>query len=111
MPPEFHWLRHHAANATHGVEVPRDALLGTPVQVAEIDLRTDNPLLLDYLVDEDPQDKTHIVRSEAWLTLWTLTGEMRGIDGRDARRCDCRWRRFWHRNLAAGSRERYAGGR
>ncbi|MFI5403077.1 MAG: hypothetical protein ACHQ1G_09085, partial [Planctomycetota bacterium] len=41
----------------------------------------DVPLLLDYLVDEDAQDKTHIVRAEAWLTLWTLTGEMRGAQG------------------------------
>jgi hypothetical protein len=28
----------------------------------------------DYLVDEDPKDKEHLVRQEAWLTLWTLTG-------------------------------------
>jgi len=40
----------------------------------------DLELLCDYLVDEDPQDKDHIVRSEAWLTLWTLTGRMHGAE-------------------------------
>lgn len=43
--------------------------------------KADIPLLLDYVVDEDPADKSHIVRSEAWLTLWTLTGEMHGAEG------------------------------
>jgi len=28
----------------------------------------------DYLVDEDKDDKQHLVRQEAWLTLWTMTG-------------------------------------
>jgi hypothetical protein len=28
----------------------------------------------DYLVDEDKDDKEHLVRQEAWLTLWMLTG-------------------------------------
>jgi len=31
-------------------------------------------IMCDYLVDEDPKDKEHIVRQEGWLTLWTLTG-------------------------------------
>lgn len=51
VPPEFHWLRHHAANATHGVEVRRDALLSTPVHLAEIDLRTDNPDLFSWMAE------------------------------------------------------------
>ena len=40
----------------------------------------DLALMCDYLVDEDPEDKAHIVRSEAWLTLWTLTGRMHGAE-------------------------------
>ncbi len=31
-------------------------------------------ILCDYLVDEDKDDRQHLVRQEAWLTLWTLTG-------------------------------------
>lgn len=31
-------------------------------------------IMCDYLVDEDKDDKEHLVRQEAWLTLWTLTG-------------------------------------
>ncbi|HEX5136134.1 MAG TPA: collagen-like protein [Planctomycetota bacterium] len=41
-------------------------------------LNAREPITLDimdeYLVDEDPQDKQHLARQEAWLTLWTLTG-------------------------------------
>jgi hypothetical protein len=32
-------------------------------------------IMADYLVDEDKDDKEHLVRQQAWLTLWTLTGE------------------------------------
>lgn len=45
----------------------------------------DVPLLLDYLVDEDPQDKGSLVRGEAWLTLWILTGKMHGALGEFAK--------------------------
>jgi len=31
-------------------------------------------IMCNYLVDEDENDKDHLVRQEAWLTLWTLTG-------------------------------------
>lgn len=31
-------------------------------------------IMCDYLVDEDKDDKQHLVRQEGWLTLWTLTG-------------------------------------
>jgi len=43
-------------------------------------------VMLDYLVYEDPQDPKipkdtqHLVRAEAWATLWTLTGMMAGVD-------------------------------
>lgn len=43
VPQEFHWLRHHAANAKHDVRLPRDALLGPPARLGEIDLRADSP--------------------------------------------------------------------
>ncbi len=31
-------------------------------------------IMCDYLVDEDKDDRQHIVREEGWLTLWVLTG-------------------------------------
>ncbi len=31
-------------------------------------------IMCDYLVDGDRDDKEHLVRQEAWLTLWALTG-------------------------------------
>ncbi len=31
-------------------------------------------IMCDYLVDEDKDDRQHLVAQEAWLTLWTLTG-------------------------------------
>ena len=43
VPREFHWLHHHAVNAKHPVELWRDALLGTPARLGEIDLGSDNP--------------------------------------------------------------------
>ena len=43
MPPEFHWLRQHAVNAKHAVELPREALLGAPAALGDIDLHADNP--------------------------------------------------------------------
>jgi len=35
--------------------------------------------LCDYLVDEDPRDTLHLVRREAWLSLWALTGLAPGV--------------------------------
>ena len=43
VPTEFHWLRHHAVNAKHAVELPVEALLGQPATLGEIDLYADNP--------------------------------------------------------------------
>jgi len=43
VPQEFHWLRRHAANAKHAVELPREALLGAPARLGEIDLASDSP--------------------------------------------------------------------
>jgi precorrin-6B methylase 2 len=43
VPQEFHWLHHHAVNAKHAVELPRDALLGAPASLSEIDLGSDQP--------------------------------------------------------------------
>jgi len=31
-------------------------------------------IMCDYLVNEDKDDRQHIVREEGWLTLWVLTG-------------------------------------
>lgn len=36
-------------------------------------------ILAEYLVDEDPSDTTGLVRQEAWLTFWTLTGFRDGV--------------------------------
>ena len=43
VPPEFHWLRHPAANSKYAVELKRDALLGPPAALGDLDLRADNP--------------------------------------------------------------------
>lgn len=43
VPPEFHWLHHHAANTKHAVDLEPDAILGPPRPLGEIDLRSDNP--------------------------------------------------------------------
>ena len=43
VPREFHWLRHHAANTKHDIELPRDALLGPAARLGEIDLCADGP--------------------------------------------------------------------
>lgn len=40
-------------------------------------------ILCAYLVDEDPRDQAHLVRQEAWLTLWTLTGLAHGVPRSD----------------------------
>jgi hypothetical protein len=36
-------------------------------------------ILCQYLVDQDPDDDQFLVRQEAWLSLWTLTGVAYGI--------------------------------
>jgi hypothetical protein len=36
-------------------------------------------IMCDYLVDEDPKDRDHLVRREAYLTLWVLTGTAYGV--------------------------------
>lgn len=43
VPDEFHWLRHRAANVKRAATFAKDALLGTPADLGEIDLRADNP--------------------------------------------------------------------
>ncbi len=43
VPTEFHWLREHAVNAKHAVELPPEAILGPPAALGEIDLRADHP--------------------------------------------------------------------
>jgi protein arginine N-methyltransferase 1 len=43
VPAEFHWLRQHTVNAKHAVELPREALLGVPAVLGDIDLYADNP--------------------------------------------------------------------
>jgi len=40
-------------------------------------------ILCDYLVDESPDDSQHIVRQDAWLSLWLLTGIVHGIQESD----------------------------
>lgn len=36
-------------------------------------------ILCEYLVDEDKRDTTRLIRQEAWLSLWTLTGLVHGV--------------------------------
>lgn len=43
VPGEFHWLRAHAANRKRSASFAKDALLGPPADLGEIDLRVDNP--------------------------------------------------------------------
>ena len=42
VPEEFHWLRQHTVNAKHAVALPREALLGAPAELGDIDLYADN---------------------------------------------------------------------
>ncbi len=41
VPEEFHWLRTHAANMQHAVQLAQGALLGAPTVIGEIDLGMD----------------------------------------------------------------------
>lgn len=43
IPAEFHWLRQYAVNAKHAVTLPREAVLGTPAALGDIDLHADHP--------------------------------------------------------------------
>jgi hypothetical protein len=40
----------------------------------------DLAILREYLVDEDPKDTQLLVRQEGWLSLWTVTGVMHGVN-------------------------------
>ncbi|MFZ1575501.1 MAG: class I SAM-dependent methyltransferase [Chromatiaceae bacterium] len=43
VPAEYHWLRQYASNAKYAVELPREAVLGAPAELGDIDLNADNP--------------------------------------------------------------------
>jgi len=43
VPGELTWLREHAINSKHAVELPREAILSAPTVLGEIDLYADNP--------------------------------------------------------------------
>lgn len=43
VPAQFHWLREHAVNTRHAVELTGEALLGEPAELGDIDLLVDNP--------------------------------------------------------------------
>lgn len=51
VPAEFHWLRHYAVNSKQAVELPREALLGNPVVLGDLDLRVDNPDFFSWTVE------------------------------------------------------------
>jgi protein arginine N-methyltransferase 1 len=51
VPDEFHWLRQHTVNAKHAVALPREALLGAPAGLGDIDLRADNPDFLSWTAE------------------------------------------------------------
>jgi precorrin-6B methylase 2 len=43
VPTEFHWLRQYTVNTKHAVNLLPEAVLGTPAELGEIDLRVDHP--------------------------------------------------------------------
>jgi hypothetical protein len=43
VPNEFHWLRTHAVNTKHAVNLERADVLGGPAVLGDIDLHADNP--------------------------------------------------------------------
>ncbi len=51
VPPEFHWLRQQTVNAKHAIDLPRDALLGGPADLGDIDLYADNPDFFSWTAD------------------------------------------------------------
>ncbi len=51
VPAEFHWLRPHAVNAKHAVELPPEAVLGPPGGLGDIDLRADHPDFFSWTVE------------------------------------------------------------
>lgn len=51
IPAEFHWLRENAINTKHGVTLRKDALLGAPAELGEIDLREDDPEFRSWTVE------------------------------------------------------------
>jgi len=48
VPPEFHWVRRHAVNAKHAVELGADDLLSGPSSLGVIDLMSDGPDFLSW---------------------------------------------------------------
>jgi len=51
VPPEFRWLRQYGVNAKQAVELPREALLGAPAGLGEIDLHADNPKFFSWAAE------------------------------------------------------------
>lgn len=52
MLAEFHWLRQHTVNANHVVELPREAVLGTPpAELGVINLYADHPDFLSWTAE------------------------------------------------------------
>jgi SAM-dependent methyltransferase len=51
VPAEFLWLRQYAVNAKHAVELPREALLGAPAALGDIDLSGDNPEFFSWTAE------------------------------------------------------------
>ncbi|MHC4224342.1 MAG: hypothetical protein ACYSUN_10160 [Planctomycetota bacterium] len=75
----LHRLAREARVARHpyfGIRVDVAVLLACVPTTEEADLA----ILRDYLVDEDPKDTQLLVRQEGWLSLWTVTGAMHGVN-------------------------------
>jgi protein arginine N-methyltransferase 1 len=51
VPPEFHWLRQQTVNAKHAIDLPREALLGRPADLGDIDLYADSPDFFSWSAD------------------------------------------------------------
>jgi protein arginine N-methyltransferase 1 len=50
IPAEFHWLRRHSINQRHGLRLPASAVLGSPVQLADIDLCADQAEFFSWTI-------------------------------------------------------------
>ncbi|NJN14651.1 MAG: hypothetical protein HC813_03280 [Planctomycetes bacterium] len=53
--------------------------VATALSVLRMRKRIAVEILCSYLVDEDPRDTQFLLRQEAWLSLWQLTGEAHGV--------------------------------
>lgn len=51
VPAEFHWLRQYGDNTKHPFAFRREDLLGSPSELACIDLRKDNPAFLSWTAE------------------------------------------------------------